>query len=450
MTMCRRTITTVARSPGMRRSAGCLFLLSGLLAGAGAAAAADRPPSAPPLPAHAAAGCSATGAPGGLKVSAVPVSASLVERLRRAGAEVARLSDAHGLEAWQVRPADGSPYTLYITPDGAGLLGHLFGPDGHSVTVRQLAALHGHGPSENTAPGNAVPGNAALGNTVRQSSRREHAVREDAPHQGASHGEAAHPGMRRDGAVDGAGGSGAGEPDGGASGAGGFDSGDPGDAVLGDAVLGDAAHASGTADTGGRDDRRPADRAPGGEVPGSGAAHRGVLPNPLRVAAHSPTAAAGSGHAEDRDRLLRRTREAPAIELKRGRPTLHVFADPGCGPSRQWIAALLGQTGFDFGVRVAPVALMGRRSALAAIWILEQQDRAAAWRQAARRDVTERDLTGTGAGLVAANNALFRDWGGRILPLSVFATRGGEAGRADGVPPDAASFVRRLVREGAP
>lgn len=422
MTMCRRTITTVARSPGMRRSAGCLFLLSGLLAGAGAAAAADRPPSAPPAPAHAAAGCSATGTPGGLNAPAVPVSASLVARLRRAGAEVARLSDAHGLEAWQVRPADGSPYTLYITPDGAGLLGHLFGPDGHSVTVRQLAALHGQGPSENTAPGNP-----ALGNTVRESSRREHAVHEDSPHQGALRGEAAHPGMRRDSAVDGAGGSGTGEPDGGASGAGGLDSGDPGDAVLGDAVL-------------------------GGEVPGSGAAHRGVLPDPPRVAAHSPTPAAGSGsgRAEDRDRLLRRTREAPAIELKRGRPTLHVFADPGCGPSRQWITALLGQTGADFGVRVAPVALMGRRSALAAIWILEQHDRAAAWRQAARRDLTERDLTGTGAGLVAANNALFRDWGGRILPLSVFATRGGEAARADGVPPDAAGFVRRLVREGAP
>ena len=73
------------------------------------------------------------------------VPGSLVSQLRANGAELTRLAPAHGLEGWNVRLADGSSYILYLTPDGAGLIGHLYGPDGRSVD-RASPAGAGPGP----------------------------------------------------------------------------------------------------------------------------------------------------------------------------------------------------------------------------------------------------------------------------------------------------------------
>ena len=144
--------------------------------------------------------------------------------------------------------------------------------------------------------------------------------------------------------------------------------------------------------------------------------------------------------------LLRRTREAPGIELLAGSPVLHVIADPGCGPSRAWIDTLMRYRAAGFGLRVLPVGLMGAASARAALWILEQPDRAAAWYATAGRSIGDGDLAGTSADLLAGNNALFSAWLGRVLPLSLRAVPEGVE-RIDGVPGDAAALVRRLVLE---
>ena len=94
------------------------------------------------------------------------VPGSLVSRLRANGAELTRLAPAHGLEGWNVRLADGSSYILYLTPDGAGLIGHLYGPDGRSVTVRHLQALARDrtGTGNTPLPDHAVPAAALPAN----------------------------------------------------------------------------------------------------------------------------------------------------------------------------------------------------------------------------------------------------------------------------------------------
>ena len=336
-----------------------------------------------------AAGPGAHRAASGPAVQDRTVAGSLVSRLRGNGAELTRLGPAHGLEGWNVRLADGSSYILYLTPDGAGLVGHLYGPDGHSVTVPHLQALARDPAADGKVPvpDRAVPAPATSAGAVP--SRKGAAMSRGSP------------------------------------------GGVPGAAV-------------------------PARPQPSAAAPVPPAVVSGS-PGPLSTARRSagveetapsrPVTRSVAGHrVAGEAALLRRTREAPGIELLEGSPVLHVIADPGCGPSRAWIDTLLRYGAAGFGLRILPVGLMGAASARAALWILEQPDRAAAWHATAGRPIGDGDLAGTSADLLAGNNALFAAWRGRVLPLSLRAVPEGVE-RIDGVPGDAAALVRRLVLE---
>ncbi|MCY4590022.1 MAG: hypothetical protein OXE86_05535 [Alphaproteobacteria bacterium] len=446
-----------------------------------------------------------------------PAPGSLVSRLRTNGAELTRLPSAHGLEGWNVRLPGGSSYILYLTPDGAGVIGHLYDPDGRSVTARHLQALSG----DPTAAGNAplrrapdhvvavpaVPANPARPAPVTdgvQTVTRPAAepagapggVSHHAPAAIAASGVPAADGRAVRAAQHGPVGSEAGRHGAGAHGT-------APAAVTSSHATGTQTHASrvtgtpsmtgtGSAGSAGRSvDAAGAARArpsvgaslgaaplpavtptgvSTGVTPGSGPGSPGVPPTGPRrqggaqtVSSPSPApfpfsppaarAAAASGGTGQQvadtvgeAALLRRTREAPGIELLPGSPVLHVIADPGCGPSRAWIDTLMRYRTAGFGLRVLPVGLMGAASARAALWILEQPDRAAAWHATAGRSIGEGDLAGTSADLLAGNNALFAAWQGRVLPLSVRAVPEGVE-RIDGVPADAAALVRRLVLE---
>ena len=65
---------------------------------------------------------------------------SLVSALRASGAEVLSLGSRGGLEGYFVTPARGGGYSLYVTGDGHGVAGVLYGPDGKEITGAQLAA----------------------------------------------------------------------------------------------------------------------------------------------------------------------------------------------------------------------------------------------------------------------------------------------------------------------
>ena len=66
---------------------------------------------------------------------------SMLESLRRSGADVTPLGTSHGLDGFLVRPEQEPPWTLYVTPDGASLVGQLYDADGVSVSRRQLAEI---------------------------------------------------------------------------------------------------------------------------------------------------------------------------------------------------------------------------------------------------------------------------------------------------------------------
>ena len=433
-----------------------------------------------------------------------PAPGSLVSRLRTNGAELTRLASAHGLEGWNVRLPGGSSYILYLTPDGAGVIGHLYDPDGHSVTARHLQALAGNA-LPRPAPDHVVAVPAVPANPARPVPVTDgvQAVTRPAPDPaaGAPGGFSRHaaaaiaarsvpvgggPAVR--GAPHGPVGSEAGRHGAGAHGAG------PA-AVTSSHATGTRTHASRTPgapsmtiagstgsagqspDAAGAARARPSVGAAAlpavtptgvstGAAPGSGPGSPGAPPTGPRrhggaqtTTSPSPAplpfsrAAAASGDTVQQvadtvgeAALLRRIREAPGIELLPGSPVLHVIADPGCGPSRAWIDTLMRYRTAGFGLRVLPVGLMGAASARAALWILEQPDRAAAWHATAGRSIGDGDLAGTSADLLVGNNALFAAWQGRVLPLSVRAVPEGVE-RIDGVPGDAAALVRRLVLE---
>ena len=83
----------------------------------------------------------------------------LVSALRDKGAEIVPLGPRGGLAGYLVTPAGGAGYSLYITNDGHGVAGLLYGPDGTLITGGQLAAMRGENPPAGAAPGPA-PGSA--------------------------------------------------------------------------------------------------------------------------------------------------------------------------------------------------------------------------------------------------------------------------------------------------
>ena len=61
-----------------------------------------------------------------------------------------------GLAGYLVTPVGGAGYSLYVTDDGHGVAGLLYGPDGVLLTGGQLAAVRGENRPAGTAP-NPLP-----------------------------------------------------------------------------------------------------------------------------------------------------------------------------------------------------------------------------------------------------------------------------------------------------
>ena len=91
-----------------------------------------------------------------LLVAAVAIPAAraaepdLVSVLRDKGAQIVPLGPRGGLAGYLVTPVGGAGYSLYVTDDGHGVAGLLYGPDGVLITGGQLAAVRG----ENRPTGN--------------------------------------------------------------------------------------------------------------------------------------------------------------------------------------------------------------------------------------------------------------------------------------------------------
>ena len=97
-----------------------------------------------------------------LLVAAVAIPAAraaepdLVSALRDKGAQIVPLGPRGGLAGYLVTPVGGAGYSLYVTDDGHGVAGLLYGPDGVLITGDQLAALRGENRPAGTAP-NPLP-----------------------------------------------------------------------------------------------------------------------------------------------------------------------------------------------------------------------------------------------------------------------------------------------------
>ena len=78
----------------------------------------------------------------------------LVTALRDQGARIVPLGPRGGLAGYLVTPVGGAGYSLYVTDDGHGVAGLLYGPDGVLITGGQLAAVRG----ENRPAGRAELG----------------------------------------------------------------------------------------------------------------------------------------------------------------------------------------------------------------------------------------------------------------------------------------------------
>ena len=96
-----------------------------------------------------------------ISVAAVAIPASraaepdLVSALRDKGAQIMPLGPLGGLAGFLVTPANGAGYSLYVTGDGHGVAGLLYGPDGVLITGGQLAAVRGENRPAETAPSSA-------------------------------------------------------------------------------------------------------------------------------------------------------------------------------------------------------------------------------------------------------------------------------------------------------
>ena len=79
----------------------------------------------------------------------------LASALRDQGAQIVPLGPRGGLADYLVTPVGGAGYSLYVTNDGHGVAGLLYGPDGMLLTGGQLAALRGINRPAGTAPSSA-------------------------------------------------------------------------------------------------------------------------------------------------------------------------------------------------------------------------------------------------------------------------------------------------------
>ena len=79
----------------------------------------------------------------------------LVSALRDQGAQIVPLGARGGLAGYLVTPVGGAGYSLYVTNDGHGVAGLLYGPDGALLTGRQLAAVRGENRLASAAPRSA-------------------------------------------------------------------------------------------------------------------------------------------------------------------------------------------------------------------------------------------------------------------------------------------------------
>ena len=84
------------------------------------------------------------------------VEPDLVSTLRDKGAQIMPLGPRGGLAGYLVTPVGGAGYSLYVTNDGHGVAGLLYGPDGMLLTGGQLAAVRGENRPAGTAP-NPLP-----------------------------------------------------------------------------------------------------------------------------------------------------------------------------------------------------------------------------------------------------------------------------------------------------
>ena len=97
-----------------------------------------------------------------VSVAAVAIPAAraaeldLVSALRDQGAQIVPLGPRGGLAGYLVTPVGGAGYSLYVTNDGHGVAGLLYGPDGVLITGAQLAAVRGENRPAGTAP-NPLP-----------------------------------------------------------------------------------------------------------------------------------------------------------------------------------------------------------------------------------------------------------------------------------------------------
>ena len=96
-----------------------------------------------------------------VSVAAVAIPASraaepdLVSALRDKGAQIMPLGARGGLAGYLVTPVGGAGYSLYVTDDGHGVAGLLYGPDGVLLTGGQLAAVRGENRPAGAAPSSA-------------------------------------------------------------------------------------------------------------------------------------------------------------------------------------------------------------------------------------------------------------------------------------------------------
>ena len=124
-----------------------------------------------------------------VSVAAVSVPASraaepdLVRALRDKGAQIMPLGARGGLAGYLVTPVGGAGYSFYVTTDGHGVAGLLYGPDGMLLTGRQLAAVRGEnrlaGAAPSSAPGAPNPTANVEGAGVRDSGASAEAAMPD-------------------------------------------------------------------------------------------------------------------------------------------------------------------------------------------------------------------------------------------------------------------------------
>ena len=107
----------------------------------------------------------------------------LVSALRDKGAQIMPLGARSGLTGYLVTPVGGTGYSLYVTNDGHGVAGLLYGPDGVLITGGQLAAVRGENHLASAAPSSASgapnPTTNVEGAGVRDSSASTEAATPD-------------------------------------------------------------------------------------------------------------------------------------------------------------------------------------------------------------------------------------------------------------------------------